>query len=174
MIAAFDVHYAGGGCAWAAAVLFHGYTDARPVSEYVAFIDRVSPYESGQFFRRELPCILRLLDRLDELPHEMIVDGYVMLGDLPGLGRSLFDSLQGRIPVVGVAKSLYREASAVEVFRGGSRRPLYVTTAGLDPCERSASIASMHGAHRIPTLLKRVDLLARQQIIPSPYSNSKL
>ena len=168
MIAAFDVHYVGDRYAWAAAVLFHAYTDAWPASEYVAFFDRVSPYESGQFYRRELPCILRLLDRFDEPPHEMIIDGYVMLGDLPGLGRSLFDSFQGRIPVVGVAKSLYGETPALEVFRGGSRRPLYVTTAGIEPSERSASIASMHGAHRIPTLLKRVDLLARQQIIPSP------
>ncbi|PKN30756.1 MAG: endonuclease V, partial [Deltaproteobacteria bacterium HGW-Deltaproteobacteria-21] len=48
-----------------------------------------------------------------------------------------------------------------EVFRGRSKSPLYVTAAGMDPSEAAGHIRSMHGGHRIPTLLKQVDRLSR-------------
>jgi len=47
------------------------------------------------------------------------------------------------------------------VLRGDSRRPLYVTAAGLDPAAAALHVRSMHGPFRIPTLLKRVDQLCR-------------
>jgi deoxyribonuclease V len=164
MIAAFDVHYLRDERASAAAVLFHNYTDAESAMEFVGLTDGVSPYIPGQFYRRELPCILSLLEQFDQAPDEMLIDGYVMLGDRPGLGQHLFESFSGKIPVIGVAKSKYRSSSGVEVFRGGSKRPLYVTSAGVDPHEASERIRLMHGAHRVPALLKRVDLLARGKI----------
>ena len=117
---------------------------------------------AGQFYRRELPCILRLIEQLDEAPDEMVIDGYVTLGKKPGLGQYLFESFGGRIPVVGVAKSRYRTAPGIEVLRGRSKRPLYVTSAGIDPHLAAERIKAMHGPHRVPTLLRRVDLLARQ------------
>jgi deoxyribonuclease V len=86
-----------------------------------------------------------------------------MLGKRAGLGKHLFKFLDGKIPVVGVAKSKFEGSSGAEVFRGGSIRPLYVTSAGMDLQKASVRIRSMHGVHRIPTLLKRVDLLARQR-----------
>ena len=161
MIAAFDVHYVGNERASAAAVLFHTYTDAEPAREFVVVTCEVSRYIPGQFYRRELPCILSLFDQFDEAPDEMLIDGYVMLGDRSGLGQHLFETFSGKIPVIGLAKSKYRNASGVEVFRGGSKRPLFVTSAGVDPHEASERIRLMHGAHRVPTLLKRVDLLAK-------------
>ena len=162
MIAAFDVHYFGDDCASAGAVLFHQYTDAVAAAEYVGLVRGVSQYVPGQFYRRELPCILKLLERFDEPPDEMVVDGYVTLGDSPGLGQHLFEHFGGRIPVVGVAKSRFRGSSGIEVLRGRSKRPLYVTSAGIDPHLAAERIKAMHGAYRIPTLLRRVDLLARQ------------
>jgi deoxyribonuclease V len=164
MIAAFDVHYFGDECASAAAVLFHEYPDAEAAGECAGLIHGVSRYVSGQFYRRELPCILRLLEQFHETPREMVIDGYVMLGDRPGLGHYLFESFAGKIPVVGVAKSKYRNSSGIEILRGGSNRPLYVTSAGVDPHTASERIRAMHGAHRVPTMLKRVDLLARRGI----------
>jgi deoxyribonuclease V len=161
MIAAFDVRYLEDGRASAAAVLFHACTDAKPAVEYGSLADGVSPYIPGQFYRRELPCILGLLEQFHEAPDEMVVDGYVLLGDRPGLGHYLFESFHGQIPVIGVAKSRYRGAYGAEIFRGGSKRPLYVTSAGVNPRHAAERIGSMHGAHRVPTLLKRVDLLAR-------------
>ncbi len=162
MIAAFDVHYFGNECAFAAAVLFGEYRDEEAAEERTTVVDGVSPYVSGQFYRRELPCILRLLEQLDETPEEMVIDGYVMLGERPGLGRYLFESFAGKIPVIGAAKSKHADSSSIEVVRGGSKRPLYVTSAGVDTDAAAERIRTMHGAHRFPTLLRRVDFLARR------------
>jgi deoxyribonuclease V len=49
----------------------------------------------------------------------------------------------------------------VPIVRGISRQPLFVTTIGTDVAAAAAAVLGMHGAHRIPTLLKRVDRLAR-------------
>lgn len=163
MIAAFDVHYLENGCASAAAVLFSNYRDAEPAEVYTQFLSGAADYLPGEFYRRELPCILMLLKQIREVPDEMVVDGYVMLGDRPGLGQHLFNWFGGKIPVVGVAKSKFEGAGGVEVFRGGSIHPLYVTSAGVDLKKASERIRTMHGVHRIPTLLKRVDVLAREQ-----------
>jgi deoxyribonuclease V len=163
MIAAFDVHYLENGYASAAAVLFSDYGDAEPAAEYTQLLPKTADYIPGEFYRCELPCILALIGQLNEVPDEMVVDGYVMLGNTPGLGQHLFISFDGKIPVVGVAKSKFEGAGGIEVFRGGSIHPLYVTSAGVDLQQASERIRTMHGAHRIPTLLKRVDALARER-----------
>ena len=162
-IAAFDVYYLKNGCASAAAVLFRDYRDPEPAAVYTQFLSEAADYIPGEFYRRELPCIFTLLRRIDEVPDEMVVDGYVMLGNKPGLGQHLFNSFDGKIPVVGVAKSKFEGAGGVEVFRGKSIHPLYVTSAGIDLSKASERIRTMRGVHRIPTLLKRVDVLAREQ-----------
>lgn len=163
MIAAFDVHYLKNGCASAAAVLFSDYRDSVPAEVYTQFRPGAADYIPGEFYRRELPCILTLIKQINEVPDEIVVDGYVMLGDRPGLGRHLFNSFDGKIPVIGVAKSKFEDAGGTEVFRGGSIHPLYVTSAGVNLQKASQRIRTMHGAYRIPTLLKRVDVLAREQ-----------
>lgn len=53
---------------------------------------------------------------------------------------------------------------SIPVFRGQSRRPLYITAAGMTIVDAALKIARMHGNHRIPTLLKQVDLVAREKI----------
>ena len=50
---------------------------------------------------------------------------------------------------------------AVPVYRGISQTPLQVTAEGVSATEAAGWVASMHGDHRIPTLLKRADRLAR-------------
>jgi deoxyribonuclease V len=163
MIAAFDVHYLENGYASAAAVLFSDYRDAEPAAVYTQLLPGAADYLPGEFYRRELPCILTLFGQFNEVPDEMVVDGYVMLGNKPGLGRHLFNWFDGKIPVVGVAKSKFEGAGGTEVFRGGSMHPLYVTSAGVNLQKASERIRTMHGDYRIPTLLKRVDVLAREQ-----------
>lgn len=96
-------------------------------------------------------------------PDEMIIDGYVMLGNRPGLGQHLFNYFNGYIPVIGVAKSKFKGSTGTEIFRGGSTRPLYITSSGVNQQMASEKIRAMHGANRIPTLLKRVDSLARKK-----------
>jgi deoxyribonuclease V len=123
----------------------------------------VEPYQSGQFYRRELPCILAVLKSLPELAQVIIIDGYVWLGDhRPGLGAHLYEALGQQVAVVGVAKTRFVRAEPVElVLRGRSRSPLYVTAVGMDLAEAASRIRTMHGSYRIPTLLKRVDQLSR-------------
>jgi deoxyribonuclease V len=163
MMACLDVAYREPGAS-AAGVTFRDWSDASATEERVVQIPVVQPYEPGRFFLRELPCLLAVLQVLP--PVELVViDGYVWLerGKRPGLGAHLYTALDQKIPVVGVAKTRFRGADLVcEIRRGTSSRPLFVTAAGM-PAELAAEhVRSMHGKHRIPTLLARVDQLCRQ------------
>jgi deoxyribonuclease V len=175
----------------AAAVSFLRWTDAAAAHEVVhTAAEPPAEYEPGQFYRRELPHLLAVLGLLPAPPRLILVDGFVWLADQPdgtagpGLGAHLHAALAaasrapgapgvpgapgglgglgGPIPVVGVAKRPYRLANrAVPVLRGESQLPLWVTAVGLPLDEAVAAVAAMHGEHRIPTLLRRVDRLAR-------------
>jgi deoxyribonuclease V len=162
MIACVDVDYRASE-AIAACVLFRSWNDAFSADEKVERITKVEPYEPGQFFRRELPCLLAVLAGVGEPVETVVVDGYVWLRDeqTPGLGAHLYEALGRTTPVIGVAKTRFLSAVAAEVKRGNSQRPLYVTAAGMDLQEAARHIQGMHGLHRIPTLLKRVDRLCR-------------
>lgn len=154
----------------AAAVLFTNWTDEHPNQELVQVITDIEPYIPGQFYRRELPCLLGVLQKIHQPIDLIIVDGYVWLGDEshPGLGGHLFAALGRTIPVIGVAKTCFRSATlAVAVSRGElASKPLHVTAAGMDVQEVAKHIASMHGPYRLPTLLKRVDSLSRTASFP--------
>lgn len=158
MLACVDVDYRGT-AAVAAALLFDAWTDETPARELVARIASVPDYEPGQFYKRELPCLLEVLR--GTAPACVIIDGYVHLGPerWPGLGAHLAAALG--VAVVGVAKNPFHRTPAVPVLRGASTRPLLVTATGIPEREAAAHVRSMHGAFRIPTLLKRVDQLCR-------------
>ena len=163
MILAVDVHYKNGG-AMVAGVAFERWWDERPLAEYVSQVEAVVDYESGQFYKRELPCILTLLEAHCLKPNVMVVDGYVYLDghSRAGLGRYLYEALAGEVVVVGVAKKAFRGIEAgYAVYRGQSRSPLYVTAVGMAVNQAHAAIGRMHGRHRLPTLLKRVDQMCR-------------
>ncbi len=163
MIAAVDICYSETG-ATAGGVLFTHCISERPAREVREFIEQVEPYEPGSFYKRELPCLLKLLEPVKDRIETIIVDGYVWLGpqNRPGLGAHLYESLGKQVPVIGVAKSMFRGSTNAEaVLRGRSRRPLYVTAAGMGPVIAAKNIHGMRGPHRIPTLLKRVDQLCR-------------
>jgi deoxyribonuclease V len=161
MIAFLDVDYRANG-AVAACVIANDWEAPAPSAEHVARIDHVARYVPGRFFERELPCLVAVLAQVPEAPDIVVVDGFVRLGEnLPGLGAYLHGALGGATPVVGVAKTPFRGAPAVEVFRGTSRRPLLVTAIGVDAHEAAHSVQAMRGGHRIPSLIARVDQLAR-------------
>lgn len=163
MILAVDVHYTEPG-AIAAGVCFDDWNDAQPLRSCISRFDAVAPYEPGAFYRRELPCLLGLLHEHDLQPDMIVVDGHVFLdaAGRPGLGKHLFDTLDGRIPVIGVAKTAFVGIGEDHaLLRGDSMRPLYVTAAGLSLAIAKAHLQAMHGTHRLPTLLKLVDRLCR-------------
>ncbi len=165
MILATDVHYHDVG-ATAAGVLFNDWRDAVAQQTLTLKIKKVKPYVSGQFYQRELPCLLALVEQIDRPLECIIVDGFVYLDrqKSPGLGQYLYHALEGKVAVVGVAKSAFRDSSVdTQVLRGKSRNPLYVTSVGIELADAKRFVAAMAGDFRLPTLLKQVDSLCRQR-----------
>jgi deoxyribonuclease V len=167
---ALDVDYREAGGvehAMAAAVVFDAWDAPVAAHERVVRVDGVKPYVSGRFYERELPCLLAAIEAVKSKGFAVdgvVVDGYVWLGDArPGLGAHLWEALGQSVPIVGVAKTKFDGAEGVqhEVTRGQSKRPLYVTSAGIPAKTAADHVASMAGAHRVPTLLARVDRLCR-------------
>lgn len=168
MLACIDLHYADE-AARAACLVFSEWGSAEAVAEHVVDLPVGEPYVPGEFFRRELPGALRVLTEVAVPLDLVIVDGYVWLSGEEqdaerrrGLGAHLWESLEKRVAVVGVAKNPFHGAEfAAHVLRGESKQPLYITSAGIARDEAAAQVRAMHGGFRLPTLLKRVDRLAR-------------
>jgi deoxyribonuclease V len=160
MIVCVDVDYRAGSVV-TACVGFHAWTDPAPAREHVVrSAEPAAAYEPGRFFERELPYLRAALADFGEPLDLAIVDGYVWLdAGRAGLGAHLHAALA--VPVVGIAKTHYAGADAIAVTRGESASPLFVTAAGLDPAVAAAHVVAMHGPFRIPTLIKRADMLAR-------------
>jgi deoxyribonuclease V len=178
-IALLDVHYGTQG-AHAACVLAASWVDATPVAGYCVAVRQVEAYEPGHFYRRELPCLLQVLDTLPCKPSVAVVDGYVWLPQeaRAGLGLHLHHALGLEIPVVGIAKTAFvgTESSPLvtKIFRGGSKRPLFVSAVGVELSLAGGWVQSMAGAHRIPSLVAAVDRLARagRPTLPQAHSAS--
>ena len=125
-------------------------------------------YEPGAIYKRELPLLRSIIGELSCPLDAIVIDGYVWLGgnDEPGLGAHLFQSLGQAIPVIGAAKTRYQYDNwSTPMTRGASNRPLFVTAAGIK-CEVAANaVCRMHGDHRIPTILRLVDQIARDSLV---------
>lgn len=173
MLYAIDVHYdALRASARAALVGFEAWTSAHTKDEAVAAIASIEEYVPGEFYRRELPPLLEVLRRASYPISVLVVDGHVWLDreGRPGLGAHVHAALHGQTPVVGVAKSAFHGADlSLPVLRGNSRKALYVSAIGMDASEAVRAVASMRGEHRIPTLLRRVDQLARGTENPARF-----
>jgi deoxyribonuclease V len=110
---------------------------------------------------RELPPIRAVCRHAGPLAL-IVVDGYVDLDPdgRPGLGAHVHAEFG--VPVIGVAKTAYRTAThAVQIRRGGSARPLFITAAGLTIADAAGLVENMAGPFRIPDALRAADRLAR-------------
>lgn len=98
---------------------------------------------------------------------QFIVDGFVYLDDnyKYGLGGHLFESLNRKIPIIGVAKTNFasNKENKVELLRGKSINPLYITSIGIDIETAKRNISKMFGDYRIPTILKELDKLTKEK-----------
>lgn len=135
-----------------------------------------SEYIPGEFYKRELPGIKKILKKfIEEHPdlwdsiHAIIVDSYITLkvGDKewPGLGDYLckyLDKIRQHKIIYGVAKSKFGDCDKIsdKVLRGKSKTPLYVQTTSASHVA-AYQVEKMHGKYRIPTMLKEVDRLSR-------------
>jgi deoxyinosine 3'endonuclease (endonuclease V) len=163
MIACLDVDYQTDK-AQAACLLFENWTDAQAFKTYTTVVSPIAEYIPGEFYKRELPCLLAVLNLITEPLELIVIDGYVWLDgeNKKGLGGRLYDALDGKIPVAGVAKTNFKGAYETEqVFRGESKNPLFVSAIGTDYKKIARQVEQMAGEYRIPTLLKQVDSLCR-------------
>jgi deoxyribonuclease V len=161
---AADVHYPRPGGARAAAVVTADPGFAQVLAERSIAVADVLPYQPGEFYLRELPPLRAVLADLSELGALglLVIDGYADLDPAgrPGLGAHAHAELG--VPVIGVAKTPFRTAThAVPVRRAGSARPLYVTASGMPRADAAELVRQMAGAHSIPDVLRRADMLAR-------------
>ena len=91
----------------------------------------------------------------------IVIDGFVYLDDEGryGLGGHLYEHLERRVQVVGVAKSPFKGSCKLirEICRGRSKRPLFVSAVGTDLDEAARLVKGMSGEFRLPSLLKILD-----------------
>ena len=96
MIVAIDVHYRETYIK-AVAIEFEDWTTDYPTKINQVILPEIAPYIPGQFYKRELPCITKVLEQSNLLVIEtIIIDGYVTLDNLEksGLGQYLYEYLE--------------------------------------------------------------------------------
>ena len=171
MLLAVDVHYEDRATT-VAGVGFATWAASETAVELVLRDETApEPYEPGMFYKRELPHLVRVVEavRRHHAVEAVVIDAHVWLDDdKPGLGAYLYEAFERAFSVIGVAKTSYRDGVAIRIERGQSKSPLFVSAAGIKPDHAAEIVGSMHGPHRLPTLLKRVDQLARRLEPPDP------
>ena len=169
MILAFDTYYFDQK-AKTICLEFAEWNEDKNFKVHSEIIDNVEEYIPGEFYKRELPCILSLLKQIDLSTIEVIVvDGFVYLNDENkyGLGGYLYEKLNKQIPIIGVAKTNFAsiEKNKKALYRGESKKPLYITSIGIDLDEAYKKVESMAGEYRFPTLLKELDRLTKENVL---------
>ena len=167
MILAFDTYYFDNK-AKTVALTIKNWEDSIEQNIFSEVLENVEEYTSGEFYKRELPCILSLIKNINPEDIELIViDGFVFLSDdnKKGLGAYLYESLNQKVPIIGVAKTDFISLNNNKrlLLRGESKNPLYITAIGIDLDTATSNIQLMHGEFRIPTLLKRLDMITKEK-----------
>lgn len=165
MVLAIDVHYREG-LAKAVGVLFQ-YADEQPSEIILSYTNGIDEDVPGEFYKRELPCLLNVIEKTNKVDIDIIIiDGYVYLDNnfKQGLGAILWEKLNQKIPVIGVAKTPFfsNKETVIEVFRGESKKPLYISSIGINLEEVAEKIKNMKGEYRIPTILKQLDIITKE------------
>jgi exodeoxyribonuclease-5/deoxyribonuclease V len=166
VLLAFDTYYFDGK-AKTICIEFNQWNQDKDYKVHSEIIDNIEDYIPGEFYRRELPCILSLLQKMDLRNIDtIIVDGYIYLDDDKkyGLGGYLYEKLNQRIPIIGVAKTNFASLNKDKknLFRGDSKKPLFITSIGIDLDDAFTKVESMAGEFRFPTLLKELDRLTKE------------
>ena len=164
MNAILDVWY-GKKYSIASCVRFSTWIDGNPIGVRITKLPVQAKYEPGMFYRRELPCLMHALQRESMKFNTLIIDGYVHLKPPrnKGLGLHLAESLGYEAVIIGVAKNPLTEADRYSsIYRGKSKKPLFISAFNMSLSRAADLIGSMHGEYRIPTLIKMADTLCRE------------
>ncbi len=73
---AIDVQY-DGGSATVAGILFEDWSSSAVLKTVITKVNGLEPYESGTFYKRELPSTLELLKKIENLD---VIASFVKLG----------------------------------------------------------------------------------------------
>ena len=145
-------------------VVFENHKSKEPyIADHVKH-ENIEPYVSGQFYKRELPCLLTAIEQIKVDISLIYVDANVFLGnDKKGLGWHLHNALEGKIPVIGISKSLFKESEKVviSVKRESSIKPLFVSSIGIENKKAAKMVEEMHGEFRLPDMIKLADKMSR-------------
>ena len=166
MILALDVHYREEKTK-SVGVLFH-WEDAVPQDILIEYLDEVQAYIPGQFYKRELPCLVKIIEKIDiDKLEAIIVDGHIYVDNDSnyGLGGKLYEILESKLPIIGVAKTPFysNKETVTEIKRGESNNPLYISAIGMDISNACQKIMDMHGDFRIPNILKTLDQITKNE-----------
>ncbi|MDZ7877389.1 MAG: hypothetical protein U5L45_06955 [Saprospiraceae bacterium] len=129
------------------------WTDNVSSKTHIVYKYDVAEYESGAFYKRELPCITNIMEFVDlEMVECIVVDSYVYLddNDKKGLGYYVYDHFEGKIPVIGVAKTSFHNntKNVRPILRGSSLSPLYVSSIGIELDLAAKYVLSIAGKFR--------------------------
>ncbi len=168
MILAFDTYYFEDK-AKTVCIAFEDWTNESNFKVYDEILENIAEYIPGEFYKRELPCILSLLKKIkvevDNI-ELIIVDSFVYLDDEGkfGLGGYLYKALDGKIPIIGVAKTNFATIDNLkkQLLRGDSQKPLYITASGIELAKAAELIQNMEGKFRMPTILKLLDTRTKE------------
>ncbi len=164
MILCIDVQYSED-IAYIAGGIFKDWNADEFEKVYKTTLSNIADYEPGQFYKRELPCVLKLLNQIKEKIEVILIDGYCFLSleNKEGFGAHLYNALNKEVPVIGLAKNPFRGNDfSKSLFRGGSIKPVYITSIGMEPDEAYTKVLKLHGDYRIPTLVKKIDSIVRE------------
>lgn len=163
---AVDTYYYSDTLALTVGVLFNRWTDDEPAEIISSICTKFSSYIPGEFYKRELPCVLGLLEKVDlDKVETIIVDGFLRLRfndgtEKDGLGKKLFDALNmPGLKIIGLAKSDFCRTDEISasLLRGSAVNPLWVQGIGLPDNVAAGNIKMMSGESRLPRLLKILD-----------------
>ncbi|PZR24276.1 MAG: endonuclease V [Flavobacterium psychrophilum] len=168
MILAIDVHYRET-YAKAVGVLFE-WNDSKPRQTIIEYIYDIEEYIPGEFYKRELPCLLKIIEQVDlDSLEAIIVDGYIYVDNdfSLGLGGYLYQKLNEKVPVIGVAKTSFftNRQTVIELLRGNSKNPLHISSVGYPLEDAVQKILEMDGEHRNPTILKELDKVTKDDTL---------
>lgn len=150
-----------------AGIRFTGENQNTILNKYRITFNNVAPYHSGQFYKREMPCLIDLINQINEPFDVIIIDSFVYLDGLvkAGLGKHLYDNLHDKKPIIGIAKNSFLGITEkYEVYRGESKHPLYVTTEDYDLNNAKLFVKNLEGKFRIPSIVQKVDKLSREDL----------
>lgn len=176
MILALDSYYKDNICN-TSLVVFISIHDDVPYYKDTIYTEVTSEYIPGEFYKRELPGIIKILEKLQKERPDiwksvtiLITDSFITLKtedkEWGGLGYHLKEYLNSigctNKIIYGVAKSNFGCCEKISklVYRGKSKTPLYVQSTHKNNTAAGV-IHNMHGEYRIPTMLKLVDQLSR-------------